>query len=70
MLVFSVPNFVARELFPLKPSVMAKLKEEGLLISAPLPIEEPHKGTVTIIIESVDSISKDAWPRYAHIFNT
>ena len=30
--VFSVPNFVARKLFPLKPSVVAKLKNEGFLL--------------------------------------
>ena len=38
ILVFSVPNFVAKNLFPLKPSVVAKLKNEGFLI--------PHKGNV------------------------
>ena len=41
--VFSVPNFVARKLFPLKPSVLIKLKEEGFLIS--MPPATPHKGT-------------------------
>ena len=30
--VFSVPNFVARKLFPLKPSVVAKLKNAGFLL--------------------------------------
>ena len=30
--VFSVPNFVARKLFPLKPSVVAKMKNEGFLL--------------------------------------
>ena len=35
LLVFSVPNFVAEKLFPLKKSVLANLKNEGFLLSAP-----------------------------------
>ena len=42
--IFSVPNFVARKLFPLKRSVMIMLKEEGFLISIP-PVTL-HKGTM------------------------
>ena len=37
--VFSVPNFVARELFPPSPLVAAKLKDEGFLISIPPAID-------------------------------
>ena len=44
--IFSVPNFVARKLFPLKPSVIVKLKEEGFLISMPPLAAISHKGTV------------------------
>ena len=40
MLVFSVPNFVAKMLFPLKPSVMAKLSDEGFIVSTPPATEE------------------------------
>ena len=44
--VFSVPSFIARKLFPLKPSVAAKLKDEGFLISTPPAIED--KGSVVM----------------------
>ena len=35
MLVFSVPNFVAREIFPLKPLTFAKLKSHGFHLAVP-----------------------------------
>ena len=44
ILVFSVPNFVAKKLFPLKPSMVAELKDEGFLVLTPPATEEPHKG--------------------------
>ena len=40
--VFSVPNFVAKKLFPLKPSVVAELKNEGFLALVLLSVK--HKG--------------------------
>ena len=43
--VFSVPNFVARKLLPLKPSIVAKLKNEGFLI---LTSSVKDKGSVII----------------------
>ena len=43
ILVFSIPTFVARKLFPLKPSVKAKLRAEGLLLLTPT-VEETKKG--------------------------
>ena len=44
ILVFSVPNFVAKKLFPLKPSTVARLKDEGFLVLAPPATEESCKG--------------------------
>ena len=43
MLVFSVPTFVARKLFPLSPSTQAKLEAEGLLVLQST-IESAQKG--------------------------
>ena len=47
--VFSVPNFVARKLFPLKPLVVAKLKDEGFLISAPSAADDEGRVIVTVV---------------------
>ena len=44
ILVFSVPNFVAKKLFPLKPSTVARLKDKGFLVLAPPTTEESCKG--------------------------
>ena len=43
LLVFSVPNFVARKLFPLQSSTVAQLKDEGFLVLAPPATEESCK---------------------------
>ena len=43
MLVFSVPNFVARKLFHLQSSTVAQLKDEGFLVLAPPATEESCK---------------------------
>ena len=44
ILVFSIPTFVARKLFPLTPSVIAKLRAEGLLLLTPNTVKETKKG--------------------------
>ena len=46
MLVFSVPNFVAKKLFPLKLSTVAKLKDEGFLVLASPATEKSCKGSM------------------------
>ena len=51
--VFSVPNFVARKLFPLKPSVVAKLKDEGFLIFSTPPATDVSVKTTLIILKLV-----------------
>ena len=49
LLVFSVPTFVAKKLFPLKPSTVAKLKDEGFLVLAPPATEESYKGNTQLV---------------------
>ena len=43
ILVFSVPDFVAKQIFPLEPSTDAKLKSEGFHIAVPFTIKD-HAG--------------------------
>lgn len=45
ILVFSVPTFVAKKLFPLKQSMKATLKAEGLHLFPPKIEDTPWKGT-------------------------
>ena len=42
ILVFSIPSFVARDLFPLKPSIKTKLRAEGLLLFMRNGSDETH----------------------------
>ena len=63
LLVFSVPNFVARKLFPLKLSTVAKLKDEGFLVLAPPATEKSCKGNKqNTVLQSMD--------RFVHVLST
>ena len=44
ILVFSVPTFVAKELFPLKQSVRSRLRVEGFLVLTPHLVKDTKKG--------------------------
>ena len=55
LLVFSVPNFVARKLFPLQSSTVSQLKDEGFLVLAPPATEESCKSNKQYtILQSMD----------------
>ena len=44
ILVFSIPEFVANEIFPLDSSTKAKLKSKGLQVKVPVTIKDPMTG--------------------------
>ena len=49
ILVFSVPNFVAKRLFPLAQSIKSKLRVEGFLVLTPHLIKETRNGMNLIV---------------------
>ena len=65
ILVFSIPTFVARKLFPLKPSMIAKLRAEGLLLLIPNTVEVTKKGMNPIDILS-DNVVR-MYVRYIYV---